>query len=220
MNMFHPDSSFAKLMTCLFDTCLLNLLWLACSLSVFTVGPATQAMYYVALKYAEGEDGSITRRYFVAFRRCFGQSVGIGLIMIGSGGVILLDIYLAHVAGGGLVRNLLPLFLLLLLAWACILMYVFAVQARFDNPVLATFHIAAGLALRHFPQTVIMLGTALVLICLIYFAPILLIINVGLIPMINAGLLRKAFAPYLTVALETEEGNDPPCSDARMAIDS
>ncbi|MDO5154291.1 MAG: hypothetical protein Q4D50_13180 [Eubacteriales bacterium] len=54
---------------------------------------------------------------------------------------------------------------------------------------------------------------------MIYFAPILLIINVGLIPMINAGLLRKAFAPYLRAALETEKENDPPGLDEKMAID-
>lgn len=215
--LLHPDSSFSKIMTKLFDACLLNLLWLVCSIPIFTIGPATQALYYVALKHAEGEDGSITRRYFKAFQRCFGQSVGIGLIMLGSGGLILLDIYLSHIAETALFHNLLPIFLILLFFWSCILMYVFAVQARFDDPIRVTFKIAAGLALQHFPKTIIMLMTSLILSSLIYFAPILLIVNVGLIPMINAGLLLKAFAPYLPAAAAAEE-HEFPDSNEGMAM--
>ena len=219
MNLFHPDSVFSKWMTKLFDACLLNLLWLVCSLPMFTIGPATQAMYYVALKHAEGEDGSITCRYFQEFRRCFGQSIAIGLIMLGSGGLLLLDIYLAHMAGDGPIRSLLPVFLILLLAWACVLVYVFAVQAKFDNPVAATLQISTALALKHLPQTLLMLVTSLVLTSLIYFAPVLLIVNIGLIPMVNAGLLLKTFAPYLPKTV-VKKDSDFPKFDKRVATDN
>lgn len=203
---FSLDSPFSKLMTKLFDACLLNLLWLVCCIPVFTIGPATQAMYYIALKYAEGEDGYIIRRYFKAFRRCFGQSVAIGLIMVGSGAFLLLDIYLSHIAATNFFRYLLLIFLILLFYWACILMYIFAVQARFDNLIRTTFRFSAGLALQHFPKTIVMLITSLALVGLIFAVPVLLIVNVGLIPMINAGLLRKAFAPYLPDAEMAEDG--------------
>ena len=196
-NLFSLDSPYSKLMTKLFDACLLNLLWLLCSIPIFTIGPATQAMYYVALKDAEGEDGYVIRRYFKAFRRCFWQSAAIGFIALGSGAFLLVDIYLSHIARTTFFRWLLLLFLILLFCWACTLVYVFAVQARFNNTVKGTFRFSAGLALKHFPQTIIMLGTSLILIGLVRFVPVLLLIDIGLIPVINAKLLLKSFAPYL-----------------------
>lgn len=204
---FSEENPFVALMTKVFDTCLLNLLWLIACIPIFTIGPATQAMYYVALKISEGNDGYIMRSYWKAFKSDFKKSVIIGLIMLCSGGLLLMDIYLAHQAATMFFRSLLPLFILLLLLWACLMMYVFAVQARFNNSVKETFRISAALALTNKRKTFIMLFTSLILVGLIYFAPILGIIDIGLIPMVNAGVLLRIFAPYLPKE-ETENGDD------------
>lgn len=204
-NLFAPDRPFSIWMTRLFDSVLLSVLWLICCIPIVTIGPATQAVYYVALKQAEGEDGYVIQRFFHAFRRSFGKSVAVGLVMMGSGGLLVMDLWLSHLAGTNDFRMLILVFLVLLFLWASVFVYVFAVQARFENSVLGTVRTAAGLALQHIPQTLVLLVTALLPIALIPVVPILLLIVPGLIPMLSAKLLLIAFAPYLPPDPDDEE---------------
>jgi uncharacterized membrane protein YesL len=194
---FGEDGFFTVLMTKLFDVCLLSILWLVTSIPVFTIGPATQALYCVAFKIREGRDGYIIKDYMKAFRSGFLQSMATGLVMLGSGLFLILDIYWAYFAGTPFIRSLIPVFILLLIIWAGVLMYIFAVQAMFVGSVRETFLRAAALALAYKGRTFLMLVTSMVLIGLIYLAPVLLIVNIALIPMVNAGILLQIFAPYI-----------------------
>ncbi|MBQ3972577.1 MAG: YesL family protein [Lachnospiraceae bacterium] len=194
---FGEEGIFTVLMTRLFDTCLLSILWLVTSLPIFTIGPATQALYCTVLKIREGREGYIIRDYLKAFRSGFLQSTALGMIMMGSGLFLLLDIYWAGLAEDPFFHLLIPVFILLLFVWGGILMYVFAIQAMFVGSVRETLLRAAWLAFAHKGRTFLMLATALALSGMIFLAPILLIVNTALIPMINAGILLQIFRPYL-----------------------
>ena len=49
MRLFSYDSKFSQIMLKLCYGCYLNLLWMVCSLPVFTAGAATAALYDVTL---------------------------------------------------------------------------------------------------------------------------------------------------------------------------
>ena len=112
---FSIDNPFFTIMTKLFDICLLNVLWLVCCLPIITVGSATQAMYYVALKIAEDHEGKIIRSYFTAFRTGFRQSMTLGLIYLGGTVLLLGEIVLCHLSGTTFYFGLMAVFMILLL---------------------------------------------------------------------------------------------------------
>ena len=52
----------------LVDYMWLNILFIVCSLPLFTIGASTSAKYYVAMKFTRGEDTTVTRAFFKAFK--------------------------------------------------------------------------------------------------------------------------------------------------------
>ena len=62
MRLFSYDSKFSQIMLKLCYGCYLNLLWMVCSLPVFTAGAATAALYDVTLRLAREEEPPLTSR--------------------------------------------------------------------------------------------------------------------------------------------------------------
>ena len=71
---------------------LLNILFLVCSLPIFTIGASFTAMYYVTLKLAENEEGYIARGFLKSFKQNFKQATIIWLILLFFGIVLVLDL--------------------------------------------------------------------------------------------------------------------------------
>ena len=51
------DNGFFRTLGKLADLMILNILFIVCSIPIFTIGASLTAMYYVTLKMAENEDG-------------------------------------------------------------------------------------------------------------------------------------------------------------------
>lgn len=62
----------------------MNILFIVCSLPIFTIGAAASAKYYVAMKYTRGEDTPVTKAFFKAFKQNFKQCtvINIGAIVV------------------------------------------------------------------------------------------------------------------------------------------
>ena len=85
MRLFSYDSKFSQIMLKLCYGCYLNLLWMVCSLPVFTAGAATAALYDVTLRLAREEEPPLTRQFFKAFRENFRQATILWLILLAVG---------------------------------------------------------------------------------------------------------------------------------------
>ena len=75
------DKPWFSVLTKLTYSAYLNILWLICSLPIFTIGASTTALFYCTLKMAEDRDEGLTRMFFRAFRSNFkpaAQQMGIG----------------------------------------------------------------------------------------------------------------------------------------------
>ena len=77
MRFFSYDSKFGQVMVALTYGTVLNLLWVVCSLPVFTIGASTTALYYAALKMAKGEESYPARMFFRAFKENFRQATAL-----------------------------------------------------------------------------------------------------------------------------------------------
>ena len=76
------DKPWFSVLTKLTYSAYLNILWLICSLPIFTIGASTTALFYCTLKMAEDRDEGLTRMFFRAFRSNFKPATKLWLILL------------------------------------------------------------------------------------------------------------------------------------------
>ena len=140
MKFFSYDSRFSQLLLKVAQSCYLNLLWIVCSLPIFTAGAATTALYSVTLKMVRGEEGAVGASFFRAFRENFRQATVLWLILLLAGAVLGGDGYilyrLSHSSTGAAAvvwTLLLALIIAASVAYAIVLCYVFPLVASVVN---------------------------------------------------------------------------------------
>lgn len=87
---FSPDSKFMALCVKLVALCKINLLWLLCSLPLFTIGASTCAMLSVLTAMKEEEDCG-ARPFFRAFRQHFPKATVLWLLIVFLGLMLAVD---------------------------------------------------------------------------------------------------------------------------------
>ena len=105
-NFFNMDNGLFRALGKLADLMLLNILFLVCSLPIFTIGASFTAMYYVTLKLAENEEGYIARGFWKSFKQNFKQATIIWLILLFFGIVLVLDLLILKDSTGTFVTVL------------------------------------------------------------------------------------------------------------------
>lgn len=189
-------------MSRIFDMMCLNVLWLVCSLPIFTIGASTTAMYTVMLKVVKNEEGYIVKGFFKAFKENFKKSTIIWLILLVIGGFLGADLYLTSSAKGSVGMASRAIFAALELLVLAVGIYAFGLTARYENSIKGTIRNALTLTLARFPSSILMVAIMIALIGisiwnlqLITFAlPFWALFGVSIIFWINSKLLRRIFA--------------------------
>lgn len=166
------DGPVMQLITKIVYAVWLNILWFICCLPVFTVGASTTALFYVALKIANNEEGAVTRAFFRSFKENFRQATVAWLILLAAGILLGIDGYIFyHMRFDSLLWTLgTAIFMVALAAYAMILMYIFPLMARFENTIWAMFKNSLMIGMRFLLCTVLM--------ALVYFIMAVVIIRV------------------------------------------
>lgn len=219
---FSIDSPLMVGLSKLSDLVILSFLWFVCSIPVITLGAATTAMYYVAMKIVrDEEDVKVTTTFFQGFKSNFKQATALNLISLVLGAVILADIWYWWAVGPvGTTANIsLGIFLAMFIWLLCIMFYAYPLQAQFYNTVKQTLINGAILSMRKFPITVIVfvlntfpfILTVLLLLTVGHFAfmvqtlPVWLLLVPGVVAVINSRFFVKMFDPYLKAAQEQQK---------------
>ena len=212
--LFDLDSPFMTAMSRLTDMVFLSVLWFVCCLPVITIGPATAAMCFVALKWAKGESVKIFTTFFQAFKSNFKQGVALNLIFMVVGAVLLSDyIIMSNVEGtAGTVCSV--CFFVMGLWTLCIMFYVYPLQAQFFNTVRQTLINAAILSMRRIPDTILLfvlnmlpvIVACLSLTLFVRLAPVWVLLAPGVLATLCGKRFAKIFAPYLKS--ETDENTE------------
>ncbi|MBE7001671.1 MAG: DUF624 domain-containing protein [Ruminococcaceae bacterium] len=207
---FDMDSPIMTALSRMTDMVILSILWFVCCLPIFTIGPATVAMYYVALKWARKEEVKISSAFFQAFKKNFKQGVIMNLLFLVVGAVLLADYFIMatmNTSRGDLSSTV---FLVMGIWMLCIMFYAYPMQAQFFNTIRQTLINAALLSARKFGVTVIvfvlnMLPVILGFISLevlVRTAPVWVLLAPGVVAFVNAKLFAKLFDPFLKAAQE------------------
>ncbi len=214
MKLFSYDSKFSQIMLKLCYGCYLNLLWIVCSLPVFTAGAATAALYDVTLRLAREEEPPLTARFFRAFRENFRQATVLWLILLGIGVLLGADGYiLYHLYKGttGMVSVICTLGLALIIvaaiAYVIVLLYVFPLVASVKNTNWAMLKNALLIGIHYLFCTILVFAIhfAMFFAVVAVFTP-LIVFGEGLCALLSSCLLGKVIRACSYDPAEEGEG--------------
>lgn len=211
--LFNLNSPLMLFLSRITDLMILSALWLLCCLPIITIGPATSALCYVALKMARDEESGITRAFFHAFKVNFKQGLVLSLIFLVLGFILYVDFaYTATMAG---VSKMLMriVFFFLGICYVMIFSYVFPMQAQFDNTLKNTFINSFLLSIQNLPRTVLVIifNAAPILIFIFFpsfilqFLPLWLFLAPATISWMCAKHFVRIFDPLISPPTENEE---------------
>lgn len=157
MNIFSDNSILGRFLNIIGDIVILHFLWLLCSIPLFTIGASTTALYYSCMKRIRTGEGYVTRNFFRAFKENFKQATLIWLILICIGLILFADLSIGLNMSGMLSKFILISCSVFLIPYALVLLYIFPVQAKFENKIRDNFKNALLMSLRHFGYSLILI---------------------------------------------------------------
>ncbi|SFG34471.1 YesL family protein [Oribacterium sp. WCC10] len=205
---FNYDNPIWRFVGRLGDMIMLNVLWIVCSLPVFTIGASTTALYYCTLKIVRNEDYGDIKMFFKSFRLNFKQATVIWIPMLIAACVLVFDFnFFGHVmAEAGAMRIILQaLTIAIMVLWLFLFLYVWPVLSRFDNTVKNTVKNAVYMSVRYLGSTFAMLISDVIVIvfayiCLFYagwITAFVLLMGYPLLAWINSTMLEHIFEKYM-----------------------
>lgn len=196
-SLFDADGFLMKVLSKIADTVWLNILFLICSIPIFTIGASTTALYYVTFKTIKDEEGYITKDFFRSFKSNFKQSTIVWLVLfvlyvvLGVELTILLRMN-TSMANVGIVLAMIPGLLILFVG-----LYVFPLLSRFENTTKATMKNAMFLGISNIPKTLLALviTIAIPVVCLsdMKLFPLIPICAFSVVAQLNSSLFYGIF---------------------------
>lgn len=139
------------------DILLLHFAVLICSLPIITIGASISAGVYVGMKLASGIEGGVLGNFIKGFKDNFKRSTIYFLMSVV--GILLVynsfRYWMTMEIGMGKMMACVSVGLAVVLAM--FVLYVFAVQAKFENSIMTTAKNAVLMAIRHFHITALMI---------------------------------------------------------------
>ena len=213
---FSYESKISQLLIKLCYSCWLNILWMVCSIPIFTMGAATTALYDVSLKIIRQEETSITRQFFRSFRSNFKQAtvlwlilLGVGLLLAGDGWVL----WHLRASSTGAVAIMWTLLLAVLIvaaiAYVIILMYVFPLVASVSNTNLAMLKNSFLVGIHYLFCTILVFAIhfAMFYVVVAVFTP-MAIFGEGLVALLSAWLLNNVIRAVSYDPNAPQDGED------------
>ena len=154
-------------LTTVCDIVILHFLWLLTSLPVLTIGASTTALYYTTMKCIRNGQGGVVKMFFKSFRENFKQATGIGILALIAGFICGFDMYYAVRMNQ---RGMLIIFTIMSIIYLFTVLYVFPLQAQFENTIKATIKNAFLLSIKNLPWTLLMTAITAGIIVASYFS--------------------------------------------------
>ncbi len=160
MKLFDPDGPLMTAMSKFADIVLCNLMFVVFCLPIFTIGASLTALYTCMLQLVYEEDKDnwlIFRDFWQAFRRNFKQATLLWLVCLLV--IVFLTAYywVASSLAGAYGKVYMVTFYVLVFLFLCGFIYIFPLQARFENSVRNTLRNAWLLSIAALPWTVLSL---------------------------------------------------------------
>ena len=208
MNIFSFNSWLSRFLYLVADIVLLHILWIICSLPIVTIGASTTALYSSCMKRIRRDEGYITGNFFGAFKSNFRQSTLIWLLLLAVGGILYMDLWIGLSVEGVLGKIMLVSCSMLLIPFFCTVLYIFPVQAKFENRILDNLKNAFLMSLSKFQWTLFLafILATFVLLTLVFppFMGLMLIAGAGIFGYLTSCVFVYVFRKYLPDELQED----------------
>lgn len=196
-SLFDADGFLMKVLSKIADTVWLNILFLVCSIPIFTIGASITALYYVTFKTIKDEEGYITKDFFRSFKENFKQSTVVWLILLVLYAILGLELTTllkmnTSMADVGMIIAMIPGLLILFVG-----LYVFPLLSRFENTTKVTIKNALLLSIANIPKTLfaLIITIAIPVVCLsdMKLFPLIPICAFSVVAQLNSSLFYGIF---------------------------
>lgn len=167
-SMFDYEGYLNRMLTKVMYIVAVNLLFILCSLPVFTIGASGCAMYAVLFRYIQKDEPDIIRTFLEEFRNNFKKATLIWMGMLGIAATLLLNYYLLYHMNGVWTEGIRIFLNLVLFLLAITGAYVYPAIAYYQNSVWGYLQFAVRAAIANLPVT-----AAIILIWVVPFLGIL-----------------------------------------------
>jgi uncharacterized membrane protein YesL len=211
--LFSADSALMRGLTKVADVMILNLLFIATSIPVVTLGASLTALNFTAMRIGTGECNSVTGDYFRSFRRNFRQATVIGLVLALLTAVLAAwYMVITNFAAGAVAE-------LALFAIWYVLAFSLAISALFAFPYLANFEArtrdvlrnALLMAWKHLFTSLAALAVIALSVAVTVFYPqatgyglLWLLAGFAGIAVVNGVLFTRVFRKYIAASKSTQ----------------
>ena len=141
--MFHTDSLIIRILSLLSDLFILHFFWILCCIPLVTIGASTTALYYAMMKRIDTDEGSIVSNFWGSFKLNLKQSITLWLIELIVIVILLLDFRFCLMVSKDMRFFMLIIYGILLIPLCFTSLYIFPMQAKFDNPIKMTLKLTA-----------------------------------------------------------------------------
>lgn len=198
-NLFNYENGIMSTVARVADAVTLGVLWVLCSLPVFTIGAASAALYYAYNKCIRQKMGYAWKTFFENFKSNFKQATQIWLFLLGLILFAVLDSYLLSLMqDAGLLIDVLRAAIIALMLVSVIWgLYLFPYLSRFAVSSKAVMKNCALIALANMPQSILLF--VIFVICVIGFicAPFLNLFIPSLYMLLANRIQEKIFRKYM-----------------------
>jgi len=165
--MFKLDSPLVNFLNKVADIMILGILFMLACIPVITAGASFTAAYYMGFKMVKNEETYIIKGFFKAFKENFKQATILWIVVLAIAAVIIADYRIIVYSGLAFASWLRIAMVSVTLIVALGTVFVFPLQARFQNTVKHTIKNAFLMALSHLPSAFLLI--------LIYAVPYLIL---------------------------------------------
>ena len=210
--MFSADSALMRSLGVLADIMILNLLFVATSIPIVTLGASLTALNFTAMRIGTGECGSVTADYFRSFRQNFRQATVIAavlallVVVLAAWYVVITSFELGTLAELGL----LAIWYLLAFNLAIMTIFVFPYLANFEGRTRDVLNNARLMSWKHPLTSLGSLAVIALCVTVTVFYPQMtgyglfwLVIGFAAIAVVNGHLFTRVFNKYIAAAAAT-----------------
>lgn len=207
--MFQSDNLLSRVLTKVFDLCLLNILFLITSLPIFTIGVSLSALYTVTLAMSKNEESPVSKMYFRMWKQNFKKGMIAGLILLGIVALLIFDMWIWWNSRISYRMFFMIATLVLLSLVIMVSNWVFPLIAKFENSVKNMFKNAMIFSMRYaivsFCMGIVIVGYgALILKYLVVLLPLFFLFGVILLVYPWTLYVNLRFERYLNEQKERE----------------
>lgn len=209
MRFFSIDNPVWRFIRKIGNLWILNILWVVCSLPLFTIGASTTALIYACMKLHDDEGYPVTN-FFRSFKENFLQATVIWIIYVLVGALLVWGLIFWNLMDGTSLRVGHAFAIAVMIPYGLSLLYVFAIQAKFVNPVKDTIHYALILPVKHIVWTLqmaVLVGAVIYLnvTTIVWTNFLTLTVGIGWIAYLLSLYYMRVFERYIPKTAPEEE---------------